>query len=270
MWIRYNPNPCLKSTGDCSVRALTKALDVDWYKAYELQCLKGQSMCDMPSSNAVWGAVLRDYGYRQYTIPMCCSECYTIRDFCGDNPEGLYVLATGTHVVTIIDGDYYDSWDSGSEVPVYYWAQKEKKMAYNNMFPMNYQQFFPQQQAPQPAPQQQNNSMIWVSGEAGAKAYLVSPNTTVQLWDSEAPVVYLKSADASGMPTMKILDYKIREQALTQSAPVAEKVNINFVTHEELKILEDRLAAMIDELKGEFEDEYQPNADNATTTKSKK
>lgn len=56
-----------------------------------------------------------------------------------------------------------------------------------------------------------NSNMIWVSGEAGAKAYLVAPNTTVQLWDSEAQHIYLKSADASGMPTIKTLDYTIRD-----------------------------------------------------------
>ena len=92
-------------------------------------------------------------------------------------------------------------------------------MAYNSYFPMsyapaqyypNYAQMQPQQpvQAQQPAQQttQMNSSIIWVQGEAGAKAYLVAPNTTVQLWDSERQSVYLKSADASGMPTIKILD----------------------------------------------------------------
>ena len=57
---------------------------------------------------------------------------------------------------------------------------------------------------------QSNQSPIWVTGEAGAKAYMVAPNNTVQLWDSEAPVIYVKSADASGMPSIKILDYTVR------------------------------------------------------------
>lgn len=83
-------------------------------------------------------------------------------------------------------------------------------MAYNTGFPVTYQQmYYPQQYQSQ----QQQNNIIWVSGEAGAKAYLVAPNTTVQLWDSETQCIYLKSADASGMPSMKILDYTIRSQA---------------------------------------------------------
>lgn len=124
-------------------------------------------------------------------------------------------------------------------------------MAYNNGFPMNYPQFYPQQMAQQPQPSQntQNNSMIWVSGEAGAKAYLVSPNTTVQLWDSENPIIYLKSADASGMPSMKVLDYKIREQTQPQNVSLApEQPKIDYVTHEELKNLEDKMIQKIEEM----------------------
>lgn len=70
-----------------------------------------------------------------------------------------------------------------------------------------------------PGTPQNQSSIIWVQGEAGAKSYLVAPNSTVQLWDSESQVIYLKSADASGMPSMKILDYTIRDSA--QNAPVA-------------------------------------------------
>lgn len=98
-------------------------------------------------------------------------------------------------------------------------------MAYYNGFPATYQPMYqpytPVQQSGQnlalvQQPVQQNG-IIWVSGEAGAKAYLVAPNNTVQLWDSESQTIYLKSADASGMPSMKVLDYTIRESA--QNAP---------------------------------------------------
>ena len=61
--------------------------------------------------------------------------------------------------------------------------------------------------APTPTPQM-SNDMIWVQGLAGAKAYLVAPNTTVTLWDSESETIYLKSCDSNGMPSMKILDIK--------------------------------------------------------------
>lgn len=84
-------------------------------------------------------------------------------------------------------------------------------MAFN--FPVGYQpmqNYYSQQPVQQPV---NNSGIIWVQGEAGAKSYLVAPNSTVQLWDSEEQVIYLKSADASGMPSMKILDYTIRENS---------------------------------------------------------
>lgn len=70
-----------------------------------------------------------------------------------------------------------------------------------------YQGYGVQQMAQQP---QQSGSMIWVQGEAGAKSYLVAPGTTVTLWDSESPTIYLKSSDQSGMPSMRILDWTER------------------------------------------------------------
>ena len=88
-------------------------------------------------------------------------------------------------------------------------------MAYNPYFPIgynnNYPQSIPQQQIiPQPAtPQNQNTSLIWVQGEAGAKSYLVAPNSTVMLMDSESERFFLKSADASGMPApLRIFEFR--------------------------------------------------------------
>jgi hypothetical protein len=84
-------------------------------------------------------------------------------------------------------------------------------MAYNP-FPIGYQPYYQANYQPlQNQPQNQNTGIIWVSGEVGARGYPVAPNTTIQLWDSDENVIYIKSADASGMPSMKILDYTIRD-----------------------------------------------------------
>lgn len=104
---------------------------------------------------------------------------------------------------------------------------------YNNGYPVNYPQFYMPQAQPQPQPQQ-NNGIIWVQGEAGAKSYLVAPNNTVQLWDSENNVIYLKSADSSGMPSIKILDYTIRENS-SQIGSNGLKNDISYVTKEEFE-----------------------------------
>lgn len=122
MWIKYNPNPTGRSVGDCSVRAVAKALNTDWESAYALIAKNGYIMGDMPSSNSVWGAVLRQNGFYRYIIPGTCPDCYTADDFCKDHPVGTYVLGFGNHVATVVDGDLYDSWDSSREVPQYYWT----------------------------------------------------------------------------------------------------------------------------------------------------
>lgn len=89
-------------------------------------------------------------------------------------------------------------------------------MAYN----YTYNPYPQYSQMPQNQPNfssQRENSIIWVQGIEGAKSFLVAPGNTVQLWDSEAQVIYLKSADASGMPSIKILDYTIRESQAPQT-----------------------------------------------------
>lgn len=98
-------------------------------------------------------------------------------------------------------------------------------MAYFNGFPASYQPIYPQYQ--QPAQNTQQNGIIWVQGEAAAKSYLVAPGQTVQLWDSEEKVIYLKSADASGMPSMKVLDYTIRGEAEAKPTEYATKEDLN-------------------------------------------
>ena len=115
-------------------------------------------------------------------------------------------------------------------------------MAYNNGFPMNYQPYYQANYQPvQNQPQNQNTGIIWVQGEAGAKSYLVAPNTTVQLWDSEEQVIYLKSADASGMPSMRIIDYKIREANRPPVAQNFAQSDERYVTKEELKAFQESL-----------------------------
>lgn len=125
MWAEYNPNPISRKVGDCAVRALAKALDTDWETAYVMAALNGFSMGDMPSSDAVWGAVLRQNGFYKATIPNTCPDCYTAEDFCLDHPQGIFVLGFGGHVATVKDGVLYDSWDSSNETPIYFWFKKE-------------------------------------------------------------------------------------------------------------------------------------------------
>lgn len=125
MWIQSNNNPDKALVGDCTVRAISKAIGKPWDDTYIYLAVQGFKMKDMPSSNRVWGEFLYNNGFRRFIIPDSCPNCYTIKDFCEDHKDGKYILATGTHVVCVVDGNYYDSWDSGDEIPIYYW-RKEK------------------------------------------------------------------------------------------------------------------------------------------------
>lgn len=121
----YNPNPTNKDVGDCVVRAFSAATDSDWDTAFLKLVLRAYVMHDMPSSNAVWDAQLKSEGFEVDVIPNLCPNCYTVRQFAEEHPYGTFVLGTGTHAVAVINGEYWDAWDSGSKVPIYYYYRKE-------------------------------------------------------------------------------------------------------------------------------------------------
>lgn len=125
MWKYYNPNPTERRVEDCAIRAVAKALDIDWEQAYALVVSAGYAMGDMPHANSVWGAVLRQHGFYRNVIPDACPDCYTAEDFAHDHPKGTYVLGFGRHVATVVDGNLYDSWDTSKEIPQYVWYRKE-------------------------------------------------------------------------------------------------------------------------------------------------
>lgn len=120
-------------------------------------------------------------------------------------------------------------------------------MAYNNYYPMNYGYGQMNNPFPNQNQQQSNNGIIWVVGENGADSYLVAPGQTVMLWDSTAPVIYLKTADNMGRPSKRILDY-------TERGALAQKTEIppqsNYVTKEELSTIKEE----INSLRAKFDD----------------
>lgn len=110
---------------------------------------------------------------------------------------------------------------------------------YGQTYPQNYSQTYPQNypqvaqaQSPMQSPA---TDMNWVQGESGAKGYHVSPNTTVTLWDSESNTIYVKSANAVGVPTITVLDYTIRSEA-----PKVE-AKTNFATVDDIEVLKNEI-----------------------------
>lgn len=131
-------------------------------------------------------------------------------------------------------------------------------MAYNPYFPVTY----PQMQYAQPTPQipsvaqpQTQSGLIWVQGEAGAKSYLVAPNTTVMLMDSESEKFFIKSSDASGMPQpLRIFEY----HEIAQNAPKNDfSLNPNnytdYVTKREFEALQARVDGILNDTHNQSE-----------------
>ena len=125
MFVRYNPNPYGKRGNDCVVRAITKAENSDWFTIYWRLALQGALLGDMPSIDSIWDNYLRDLGYKRFVVPNECPRCYTLRDFCREYSQGTYLVKMPSHIATVIDGNYYDTWDSGDETPLYYFRKEE-------------------------------------------------------------------------------------------------------------------------------------------------
>lgn len=133
MFIKLNLNPFGLETGDCVIRAITLALKYNWFMVHDELSFLSRKMADMPSSNRVWKQYLKNKGYTEEMVQNDCPNCITVEKFCKMHPHGRYILSTceytransnvmvtGTHVIAVVDGDYYDTWDSGADVPLSY------------------------------------------------------------------------------------------------------------------------------------------------------
>lgn len=125
MYVYYNLNPDKNIVGDCVIRAIGLLTNQDWDTTYLRIVIQGLLMHNMPSSNAVWGAYLYNNGFRRYMVKDVYPNVYTIKEFCADNPYGAFLICGDEHVVAVIDGNYYDTSDSGEEAVLYYWRKEE-------------------------------------------------------------------------------------------------------------------------------------------------
>ena len=105
MYEFVNVNPCKKRLGDCVVRALSLALNQSWYRTAIDLCIEGLIQCDIQNSNAVWCAYLQSKGFKKYPI----LDTMTFEEFAVRHPDGLYIVATGSHVAVVRDGILYDN-----------------------------------------------------------------------------------------------------------------------------------------------------------------
>ena len=122
MWMRCNPNPARKEVPDCVIRAIAIALGKSWLEVSdELYFWYARKEFSVTCDDNIWGHYLYDHGFKPFLIPFECPKCITINAFTKMYPKGTYIIGTGSHAVAVIDGDYYDSWDSGNEIPSFFW-----------------------------------------------------------------------------------------------------------------------------------------------------
>ena len=134
--------------------------------------------------------------------------------------------------------------------PTYYEPVQQNPMG---QFNQQYQQQMSQQMQQAPMQTQPTNDFLWVLNENEATSYPVAPNNTVTLWDKNLPTIYIKSVNAQGVPSMRILDFTERT-AIPNKTPSKPSFNSpdNFVTLDSFNALEEKFAALeckVDELR---------------------
>ena len=133
MWNKYNANPIGKRTDDCVVRAISTVTGMTWNQVHDALCDLSGELYTMPSSNECWPVYLNELGFYRDDVPHRCPEdCFTVAEFAKHHPYGKFLLntceyevasnyniiATGSHLVALINGDWYDIFDSGYEAVV--------------------------------------------------------------------------------------------------------------------------------------------------------
>lgn len=124
VFIQTNPNPQGKMVNDCTIRAICLATDKPWEEVAAHTFSAAFDRADMPSSNAVWGAYLKEIGWERKTIPDTCPYCYTIADFTEDHPDDTYIVCADGHVVCVKNGAILDTWYSGDLTALHYWEKE--------------------------------------------------------------------------------------------------------------------------------------------------
>lgn len=120
MWVKINVNPGKRRVGDCVIRAIATATGMSWLEVYDALYWVGRRVYDLQPSNEVWGLYLYEMGFEPFILPDSCPECVTVKEFAKRFRHGRYIVGTGNHAVAVISGNYYDTFDSGSLVPSYF------------------------------------------------------------------------------------------------------------------------------------------------------
>lgn len=124
----FQPNPNKNDkVGDCVVRAMCKAVDRDWDTVFKVLCNIAYRLKCMPNSDMAWEEFLKKNGFAYNKITVTKgSKRGTVAEFAEKNKQGTFVLKIANHLVTVVDGYYYDTWDCGNKSLYGYWNKVEK------------------------------------------------------------------------------------------------------------------------------------------------
>lgn len=126
MWIKANPNPEKKEVPDCVIRAICITLNKPWLEVSDELYEIARSQYSVTCDDNVWGRYLWNYGFEPFVLPNICPKCTTVNEFTKMYPKGTYIIGTGSHAIAVIDGNYYDSWNSGEQICSFYWRIKQR------------------------------------------------------------------------------------------------------------------------------------------------
>lgn len=121
MFVKFNDNPCGKTTGDCVIRAISILENQPWRSVYLTLCVEGYDECTFGDDNRTWEGYLKSLGYRKFNLPN--TPGFTLSTFAETNKQGKYLVGTGSHAVAVVNGDIIDAWDCSDEVPLYYFTK---------------------------------------------------------------------------------------------------------------------------------------------------
>lgn len=123
MYKYYQPNK--NQAPDCSIRALTKLLDKDWFVVFDYLVGIARKNQDVLISTSTFEEMLSDFNYQKYSFTRKGTKP-RLREFAKEHNKGKYFCYVRSgytmHCVCLDNGDWYDSWDSGDCKMVSYWT----------------------------------------------------------------------------------------------------------------------------------------------------
>lgn len=113
MWKYFQSSKKRKRSSDCSIRALMVAEKMTWEQSFDYLCKFARKVQDMPNETRVLSKAIESFGYKPQKIEMVNHRKPTVAEFGKEHPKGKYLIFTSGHVVCMINGNWYDTWDCG-------------------------------------------------------------------------------------------------------------------------------------------------------------